>query len=45
MAEATPLLLFALLLTGSATFLLTDVLLRRFAVLWRRKLRQRWLRG
>ena len=45
MAEATPVLLLALLLAGSVTFLLTDVLLRRFAVLWRRKLRQRWLRG
>ena len=44
-AEATPLLLLALLGTGCVTFLLTDVLLRRFAVLWRRKLRGRWMRG
>ncbi len=45
MAEATPLLLLALLGTGCVTFLLTDVLLRRFAILWRRKLRGRWMRG
>ena len=44
-AEATPLLLLALLGTGCVTFLLTDVLLRRFTVLWRRKLRGRWMRG
>ena len=45
MAEATPGLILALLGTGCVTFLLTDVLLRRFAVLWRRKLRGRWMRG
>ena len=45
MAEATPLLLLALLGTGCVTFLLTDVLLRRFAVLWQRRLRKRWPRG
>ena len=44
-AEATPGLILALLGTGCVTFLLTDVLLRRFAVLWRRKLRGRWMRG
>ena len=45
MAEATPGLILALLGTGCVTFLLTDVLLRRFAVLWQRKLRGRWMRG
>ena len=35
----------AVLGTGCVTFLLTDVLLRRFAILWRRKLRGRWMRG
>ena len=45
LADATPWLLGSLLAMGCATFLLTDVILRRSAVLWRRKLRRRWLRG
>ncbi len=45
LAEATPLLLLLLLLTGCLVFLLTDVLLRRFASLWRKTLRPRFLRS
>lgn len=44
-SQSSTILLAMLLGLGCVIFLMTDLVLRRFARLWRVRLRQRWLRG